>query len=156
MQIEDLMTEDPTCCAPDTPLRKVAQAMAESDCGALPVIEKGGGRRLLGVITDRDIVVRAVAERKPLNHVTAREIMTETPVTVGADGDVEEVREAMGENQLRRVLVADGDRACVGVVSQADLARHLTAGQSGVTLKRVSQPEGPFIGPARVSTTAAR
>ena len=48
MQIEDLMTEDPTCCAPDTPLRKVAQAMAESDCGALPVIEKGGGRRLLG------------------------------------------------------------------------------------------------------------
>lgn len=99
------MTEDSTCCAPDTPLRKVAQAMAESDCGALPVIEKGDGRRLLGVITDRDIVVRAVAERKPLNHVTARE--------------------AMGENQLRRVLVADGDRACVGVVSQ---------------------PEGPCIG----------
>ena len=66
--------------------------------------------------------------------------MTEAPVTVRASDDVEDAREAMGANQLRRILVADGDKACAGIVTQADLARHLTPEHSGETLQRVSQP----------------
>lgn len=143
MLIEELMTENPTCCTPDTSIHDVAQAMAENDCGAVPVVEQGNGRRVIGVVTDRDIVVRAVAGRRPLNHMSAREIMTETPITVVSDGDIEDAREAMGANQVRRVLVCDGDRACIGIVAQADLARHLSPEQAAEMLRRVSQPGAP-------------
>jgi CBS domain-containing protein len=143
MQIHEVMTERPACCTPDTSLRKMAQAMAENDCGALPVIEKTDGRQIIGVVTDRDIVVRAVAQETALNHICARDIMTRTPVTVVASGDVEDAREAMGTHQLRRVLVTeDGDKACAGIVTQADLARYLDVAHSGETLQLVSQPAG--------------
>ena len=142
MQIHELMTEAPTCCMPDASLRDMAQAMADHDCGALPVIEKTDGRQIIGVVTDRDIVVRAVAQSTALNHVSARDIMTRTPVTARASDDVEDVREAMATNQLRRILVVDGDGACTGIVAQADLARYLDAAQVGETVQRVSQPAG--------------
>lgn len=139
MRIEELMTENPTCCTPDTSVHDVAEIIAESDCGAVPVVENTGRRRVIGVVTDRDIVVRAVARRKPINHISVREIMTETPVTVVSDGDAEDVREAMGANQVRFVLVCD-DKGCVGIVAQADLACHLPPEQAAEMLRRVSQP----------------
>jgi CBS domain-containing protein len=125
----DVMTPDPACCTRQTTLDEVAKLMIQKDCGEIPVIDSSD--QLVGVITDRDIVCRAVAEGKnPVAH-TAEQCMSHPVVTVGVNAPLDEVMSTMEKHRIRRVPVVDGDGCCVGIIAQADVA--LTAQARDVT-----------------------
>lgn len=116
----DIMTPDPICCAPDTPLGRVAELMVQHHCGELPVVD--GDAQLIGVVTDRDIVCRLVATgRNPLDH-TVQECMSQPVIAVNPDTTLADVMMTMERHQIRRVPVIDHDERCVGIVALADLA----------------------------------
>jgi CBS domain-containing protein len=116
----DVMTPDPACCSPNTTLDEVAKLMAQADCGEIPVIDPTD--RIVGVVTDRDIVCRVVAEGKNPMAYTAETCMTGPVVTVRADAPLAEVVATMERNQIRRVPVVDDRDSCVGIISQADVS----------------------------------
>jgi CBS domain-containing protein len=133
---KDIMTPAPQCCSRDTTLNEVANLMVEADCGEIPVTD---GSRLVGVITDRDIVCRAVAKGKNPSTVTAGECMTEPVITVNEDTTLEDVMSLMEEKQIRRVPVVDGTGCCCGIISQADLALTARESQVGELVREVSK-----------------
>lgn len=148
MQVRELMSDHVICCTPDTNLQDVAKLMAEHDCGDIPVIQDRDGRKLIGVITDRDITCRAVAEgRNPL-ELTAQDCMSKPVVTVTPDTMLEDCCHTMERNQIRRVPVVDERGACCGVVSQADIARVASEARAGQVLREVSRQTSA---PSRVS-----
>jgi CBS domain-containing protein len=116
------MTPEPACCTPDTTARDAALLMKENDCGSIPVVDQLETKRLVGTITDRDLVVRGLADNKGPD-ATIGELMTVEPITAGPDDEVEIVREVMIARQVRRVPVVDEKGTVVGIVAQADLAR---------------------------------
>ncbi|WP_067819286.1 CBS domain-containing protein [Actinomadura kijaniata] len=118
----DIMTSGVEGVGADDTLSAAARKMRDLDVGALPVLGPDG--RLRGVVTDRDIVLRAVAEGRDAERTTAGEVAGPDLHTVAAGDDAETVVRTMGEHQVRRVPVLDGDRL-VGMISEADLARHL-------------------------------
>ncbi|HEX9668065.1 MAG TPA: CBS domain-containing protein [Thermoanaerobaculia bacterium] len=140
MNVREIMTENPACCTPDQTVREAARLMAQNDCGSIPVVEEST-RRLVGVVTDRDLAIRVLAEgRGPDTPV--REAMTSDPATCGPDDDVNEVERLMAERQVRRVPVVENGRV-VGVVAQADLALHPNAvsdREVGQLVEEISQP----------------
>ncbi len=138
MQVKDVMTEDPICCAPDTPLTDVARLMARNDCGAIPVVDDKETMRPIGVITDRDIVVRAVAHGLDAADTAAGDVMSDGCVTVSMDDPIEVCCGAMEAKQVRRVLVTDGNGRCCGIVAQADIARHVSQEATGEVLREIS------------------
>jgi CBS domain-containing protein len=140
MLIEEVMTRDPACCIPSTPLREVARLMVEHDCGEIPVVESEESRRPVGVITDRDIVCRALAEgRNPLDLI-ASECMTDAVVMVTLDTSVDDCCEVMERHQIRRVPVIDAEGNCIGIVAQADIARRVSQRAAGEFVRDVSKP----------------
>lgn len=142
MQVREIMTAKPVCCNAKTSLRDVARAMVQHDCGEIPVTDGNGQNTLIGVVTDRDIVVRMIAEGKnPLDH-TADECMTSPVVVVWESTQVEDCARLMEEHQIRRVPVVDGGGACCGIVSQADIAQHASRRITADLVKDVSQPSG--------------
>src|SRR5437868_3928679 len=116
----DVMTPDPACCAPTTTLDEVAKLMVQNDCGEIPVIDVTD--QVVGVVTDRDIVCRVVAEGKNPMAYTAETCMSEPVVTVRIDATLDEVVATMEKHQIRRVPVVDERDACVGIISQADVS----------------------------------
>src|ERR1044072_3662145 len=122
MNVKDVMTPSPACCAAETSLREVAQLMVDNDCGEIPVIESKETRRPIGVVTDRDIVCRTVAQGKNPLDLTAGDCMSTPCVTVTEDMAIEECSRIMAENKIRRVPVVDKDGGCCGIVAVADLA----------------------------------
>ena len=116
----DVMTPDPVCCSPGTTLDQVAALMAQNNCGEIPIINSKD--QPVGVITDRDIVCRVVAEGKNPSAHTVESCMTSSVITVRADASITEVVSTMEDHQIRRVLVVDDDGCCTGIVSQADIA----------------------------------
>jgi CBS domain-containing protein len=122
MKARDLMTPDPAQVTPSDTLQRVSQLMAEHDCGCIPVVTAADQRAVVGVVTDRDIALRGVAEGRPPTTPIG-EIMTPNPETVTADDDIEVVEKLMADRQIRRVVVVDGAGECVGIIAQADLAR---------------------------------
>src|SRR5688500_10084533 len=131
MQVREIMTENPACCTPDTKLTEVARMMMEHDCGAIPVIEKGTSRKLVGIVTDRDIVCRTLAENKNPTKMTAEDCMTDSVITVTPDSSLEDCCERMEESQVRRVPVVDRDGSCCGMVAQADVAMNAPETETG-------------------------
>lgn len=118
----DVMTADPACCTTSTTLDQVARMMAQNDCGEIPVIDTAD--HPIGVITDRDIVCRVVAEGKNPSAYTAEHYMTQPVVTVPDDMSVDEVMSTMEKHQIRRVPVVDARGCCTGIIAQADIAWH--------------------------------
>ena len=134
---KDIMTPSPQCCSGETTLNDVANLMVEADCGEIPITDSSN--RLVGVVTDRDIVCRAVAKGKNPSAVTAAEIMTEPVVCVNEDTPLEKVMGVMEENQIRRVPVVDASGCCCGIIAQADVALHAGEGQVGELVREVSK-----------------
>lgn len=132
----DLMTPDPTCVKEDETLVDAARKMRDLDVGALPIC--GNDDRLKGMLTDRDIVVKCIAEGGDPNTATAGSLAEGKPVTIGADDDIREALEVMQDQQVRRLPVIDGHRL-VGIISQADIARELSASQTGETVAEISE-----------------
>jgi CBS domain-containing protein len=116
----DVMTQDPACCSPGTTLDQVAKMMVENNCGEIPIVDRSN--HPIGVVTDRDIVCRVVAEGKNPSGQTADSCMTRRVVTVPADAPVDEVIATMEDYQIRRVPVVDDVGCCAGIIAQADIA----------------------------------
>ena len=133
----EIMTPAPQCCAGNTTLNEVANLMVEADCGEIPVTD--GSNRLIGVITDRDIVCRAVAKGKNTSEMTAADCMSEPVVVVNEDSTLEDVLSVMEENKIRRVPVVDASGGCCGIISQADVARCGQESQVGELVREVSK-----------------
>jgi CBS domain-containing protein len=133
----EIMTPAPQCCTGETTLNEVANLMVEADCGEIPVTD--ASNRLIGVITDRDIVCRVVAKGKNPAAVTAAECMTEPVVVVKEDTTLEDVLGVMEENQIRRVPVVDESGCCCGIISQADVALSARENQVGELVREVSK-----------------
>lgn len=140
MQVKDVMTADPACCTPDTPLPEVAGLMVDNDCGGIPVVESKTSKRPIGVVTDRDIVCRTIANNVNPLEKTAADCMTTPIVTVKPDLPVEECCRIMEEKQIRRVPVIDDQGECCGIVALADVARHSGQNAAGELVKEVSEP----------------
>ena len=122
MKARDLMTPDPARVTPSDSLQRVSQLMAEHDCGLIPVVTAADQSSLIGVVTDRDIAVRGMAEARSATTPIG-EIMTTNPDTVRPEDELEYVERLMSDRQIRRVVVVDADGDCVGIIAQADLAR---------------------------------
>ena len=132
----DLMTPDPTCVKEHQTLADAARMMRDLDVGALPIC--GNDDRLKGMLTDRDIVVKCIADGGDPATVTAGSLAEGPPLTIGADVDIREALEVMQDQQVRRLPVID-DHRLVGIVSQADIARELSAVQTGETVAEISE-----------------
>lgn len=146
MKIYDIMTSDPVCCAPGDSITSVAKLMSENDCGLIPVVASNGHTNPIGVITDRDIVCRIVAEGKDLDDCTVGDIMTSTVITVEHAAPLENALNLMESNQLRRLVVVDDNGDVCGVISQADIARQASHTQTGEVVQSVSSPKrGSFV-----------
>jgi CBS domain-containing protein len=132
----DLMTPDPTCVKEHQTLVDAARMMRDLDVGALPIC--GDDDRLKGMLTDRDIVVKCVADGGDPGSVTAGSLAEGKPLTIGADDDVREALEVMQEYQVRRLPVIDG-HDLVGIIAQADIARELSATETAETVAEISE-----------------
>ena len=135
MHIRDVMTANPTCVSPDDSIQNAARIMRDEDTGAVPVVENG---RPVGIVTDRDIVVRAVAEDGQLNR-SIRDIVTGNIVSARPDMSTREAAELMSEHQVRRLPVVENDRL-IGIVSIGDLAvKEGRDSRVGDTLQHISE-----------------
>jgi len=133
----DVMTQDPACCSPHATLDEVAKLMIENDCGEIPVVDASD--RPIGVITDRDIVCRAVAEGKnPAAH-TVESVMSQPVITVRADAAIDDVLKTMERHKIRRVPVVDDGGCCTGIIAQADLASEAPPEKAAELVRQVSR-----------------
>ena len=122
MNVQEIMTKDPACCTQDTGLQEVAKMMVDNDCGCIPIVDSKDSKKPVGIITDRDIATRVVAEGKNPLDLTAKDAMTKNVVTVTPEMSIEDCCNLMEEKQLRRIAVVDQNGACCGIVAQADIA----------------------------------
>jgi CBS domain-containing protein len=139
--IRDTMTADPRSIAPGDPIVDAARLMRDEDIGSLPVTEEG---RLVGMITDRDIAVRVIAEGRSPQSTTVGEVFSREPVTAQPDQDLDEALRLMARHQVRRLPVVEGDRL-VGILAQADIALEEKEKKTGELVESISQPseDGP-------------
>ena len=136
----NVMTTNPACCPPGMTLDQVAKLMVHNDCGEIPVVDSTD--QPIGVITDRDIVCRVVAEGKNPVGYTAEQFMSQPVVTVTVDTPIEEVVTTMEKHKIRRVPVVDEHGSCAGIIAQADVA--WTGGEHEVAelVREVSRDTG--------------
>ncbi|HYG67637.1 MAG TPA: CBS domain-containing protein [Anaeromyxobacteraceae bacterium] len=137
MNVRDVMTSDPATCRRDTSLRDVARMMVECDCGAIPVVDEG--QKPLGVITDRDMVVRLIANGRNPIECTAQDAMTGDPLCVRPDESVEDTSEKLEDRKVRRAIVVDESGKVCGILAQADIAKR-DEDLAGELVQSVSQP----------------
>jgi len=125
----EVMTKNPVCCLPNDSVAKAAELMKSEDIGSIPVIENEQTQKLVGIVTDRDLALKIVAEGLDAKSTKVETVMTHNVVTCRADDDLQKALDAMAEHQLRRIPVVDNDNKVVGIIAQADVAT------------RVDQPE---------------
>jgi CBS domain-containing protein len=135
-KISELMSPNPCAIAADKPVAYAARMMKDEDVGLAPIVE---GDRLVGTLTDRDIVTRVVAEGKDPQSVTVREVASTDLVTVDPQQDLGDALQLMASNQVRRLPVVEEDGRLVGVLAQADVAREARDKQTGELVEEISK-----------------
>lgn len=141
MKLSEIMTRDVAILQPDDSLQFAAKKMRDRDIGFLPVCD---GETLIGVLSDRDIIIRALAEGMDPNIMLGRDLMTAPAIYCYDDQEVSEAARIMEQNQIRRlVILSREDERLVGVISLGDLARTETPDRSGQILQKVSEPVSP-------------
>jgi CBS domain-containing protein len=138
MNVSSVMTPNPACCTASTPLREVARMMLDNDCGQIPVVDES--QRPIGVVTDRDIAVRVVAEGRDTNQATAADAMSMPVRTVTSDTSLKDAVCVMEADQIRRVPVVDADGKLAGIVAIADLALAGKQEATAEVVREVSEP----------------
>jgi CBS domain-containing protein len=133
--IKDVMTRDVRACEPSSTVREAAALMSREDVGPIPIVEDG---RLVGIVTDRDIVIRVVAEGRDPNQTTVGEIGSKDLVTVSPDDDLNEALSLLAKHRVRRLPVVEGDRL-TGIVAQADIARLGKDKETGEVVEEISR-----------------
>jgi CBS domain-containing protein len=136
-KISELMSSNPCAIEADKPVAYAAKMMKDEDVGLAPVVE---GDRLVGTLTDRDIVTRVVAEGRDPQSVAVREVASTDVVTIDPQQDLDEALRLMASNQIRRLPVVEEDGRLVGVLAQADVAREAKEKQTGQLVEDISQP----------------
>jgi CBS domain-containing protein len=126
---DEVMTKTPVCCQPNDMVAKAAQLMKLENIGSIPVIENEQTQKLVGIVTDRDLALKIVAEGLDAKSTKVEAVMTRKVVTCRAEDDMQKALDAMSEHQLRRIPIVDNDNKILGIISQADVAT------------RVNQPE---------------
>jgi CBS domain-containing protein len=140
MRVEEVMTKDVAVCTPNTVIKDCANLMVKEDCGEIPIVESNENKKLVGVITDRDITCRVVAKGIDPSNAKVEDYMTEKVFTVKKEDDLERSSQLMSEKQVRRLPVVDDNMNCIGIVSQAHIARHFSEEKAGELAKDLSEP----------------
>ncbi|MEX2302050.1 MAG: CBS domain-containing protein [Bryobacterales bacterium] len=137
----DVMTKDLTCCLAGDTVDVAAQSMRRQDIGALPVVDSEKAKRLIGIVTDRDLALKVVAEGLDPRQTRVEGVMAHNLVTCAPQDDLQRALDAMSQSQLRRIPVLDDGRL-VGIISQADVAMQLEQpAAAGKVLRQVSRPK---------------
>lgn len=144
MKAQDIMAKNPRCVTPRTTVQEAARFMKSEDVGALPVISDELSGRLVGMITDRDIAIRVVAEGRHGESCRVEEVMSKSSLAVARMGDsVDDVMKVMAKEQVRRIPIVDENQKVVGVVSQADVVRKAESDvRAERTIEKISEPGG--------------
>ena len=142
MKAKELMTPSPCCASTQDSARDVARLMRDNDCGAIPVVDENNA--VVGMITDRDLAIRALAEGKNADSKVG-ELMTASPCCASVDDSVRDIQRLMSDNQVRRIPIVDAKGKCVGIISQADLARaaerdKVTEHEVALVVEAISEP----------------
>ena len=143
MRARDIMTRDPQCCRREDTARRAAEIMRDQDCGVIPVVDES--RRVIGIVTDRDLAVRVIASGKSVD-TRLNEVMTPGAKCCSADDDLRDVERIMVEAQIRRIPIVDAGGRCIGIISQADIARAASRDGSvseqeiALVLEQISEP----------------
>lgn len=136
----EVMTKDPVCCRPDDAVSKAALLMQSENVGSIPVIENEQTRKLVGIVTDRDLALKVVAKALDARTTKVGAVMSRKVVTCRADDAVEKALEAMAEHQLRRIPIVDNDNRIVGIIAQADVATRVNQpAKTAEMVKEISQ-----------------
>lgn len=139
----EVMTKDPVCCLPNDSVTKAAELMKSDNIGSIPVIENDQTKKLVGIVTDRDLAMKIIAEGRDAKSTTIETVMTSKVVTCRADDDLQKALDAMAEHQLRRIPVVDNDNKVVGIIAQADVATRVDQPQKTAEMvKEISQSNG--------------
>lgn len=137
---EAVMTKNPVCCLPEDGVVKAAQVMKSENIGPVPVIENEETRRLVGILTDRDLALKVVAEGRDPKSTKVEAVMTHQVVTCHSDDDLKVAMDAMAEHQLRRIPIVDSDNRILGIISQADVATRVDKPKkTAAMVKEISQ-----------------
>src|SRR5436853_2237213 len=140
MICSEIMTKDPECCVPSDSVMKAAQLMKSEDVGPIPIVEDKEEKKLTGIVTDRDLAIKVVAEARDPKTTQIEEVMSEGLVTCRENDDVRSVLQLMEENQLRRIPVVDKNDCLKGIIAQADVATRLSSAKvAGEVVQQVSQ-----------------
>ena len=136
----EVMTKNPVCCLPNDMVAKVAQLMKSKDIGPVPIVENEQTKKLVGIVTDRDLALKIVAEGRDAKSTKTEEVMTRKVVTCRVEDDVQKALDAMSEHQLRRIPVVDNDNKIVGIIAQADVATRVDQpAKTAEVVKDISQ-----------------
>jgi CBS domain-containing protein len=140
MKCDAVMTNKPACCLPKDQVLKAALIMKRLDIGAVPIIETEENKKIVGILTDRDLAIRIVAEKLEPQSMLIEETMTQNVVTCQSDDDLQVALDLMAENQLRRIPVVDRKNRIVGIIAQADVATRLNQPEkTAKVVKDISQ-----------------
>jgi CBS domain-containing protein len=143
MRARDIMTRDPQCCRREDTARRAAEIMRDKDCGVIPVVDDS--RRVVGIVTDRDLAVRVIAAGKSAD-IRLSEVMTAGAKCCFADDDLRDVEHKMAELQVRRIPICDAGGRVLGIISQADIARaagmdsEVSEQEIALVLEQISEP----------------
>ncbi len=136
----DIMTKEIVSCVPEDTVEHAATLMKAEDIGPIPVVESHASRRLLGIVTDRDLVMKVIAEGRNPRSTTLKEVMTPNPVTCKADDDIDDAVDAMAEHKVRRIPVVDDSNRLVGIIAQADVATRVSKSKkTGDVVEKISK-----------------
>jgi CBS domain-containing protein len=136
VNIREVMTSDPRTVSSGSTIAEAARLMRDEDTGVVPIVD---GERLAGVITDRDIAVKVVADGGDPQSTKVDEVASKDLVTIDPEQSLDEALRLMAQHQVRRLPVTEEDGRLVGIVSQADVARHASAKRTGEVVEEISQ-----------------
>ena len=139
----EVMTKNPVCCLPNDMVVKAAELMKSQNIGSIPVIENEQSQNLVGIVTDRDLALKIIAEGHDARSTKVESVMTRKVVTCRADDDLQKALDAMAEHQLRRIPIVDNDNKVVGIIAQADVATRVDQPEKTAEMvKEISQASG--------------
>lgn len=137
---EEVMTPNPICCLPTDSVKWAAELMKRENVGPIPVIENEQTRKLVGIITDRDLAVKVIAEGRDASSTQVESVMTRKVVSCRLDDDLQKAMDLMSEHQLRRITIVDKENMILGIISQADIATRSNRPQkTAEVVKDISQ-----------------
>jgi CBS domain-containing protein len=148
MRVREVMTRQPICCLSSDTVLAVSKILRDEDIGSMPIVSDSSSRRLEGIITDRDLVCRIVSEGLDPRTTIIESFITRNPVTCRPEQSLESCEKLMQTHRVRRVPVVDKEGRCVGMLSQADVARSEQAEKVHKMVAEISRPSQPIIAPA--------